>query len=228
MTQTLIVLAHPKPSSFNHAWADATAKALIANGHQVVTSDLYAMGFNPVLADPDTPVTDDVASEIARIRQADRIVFHFPLWWFAPPAILKGWFDRVLAHPELHSSKRRFDTGICKGKKALFCVTTGCTEAESAHDGKEGDVVMLLWPAAYTLRYCGFTVLNPITVHDVHPNGETALRTRLDTVLKSQKNVIETFDDLPEIAFNPDTDFTTEGHLKPDRPSHSPFIRHQP
>lgn len=230
MTRTHIVLAHPDTGSFTHAWAEATRQAALDQGHDVTLTDLCASGFDPVLRDTDTPVTPDIAGEIERIRQADRIVFHFPLWWFAPPAIVKGWFDRVLTHPELHSSKRRFDTGPCRGKKALFCVTTGSTDAESAPDGKEGDVAMLLWPAAYALRYCGFTILKPVAVHDVHAarDGEENPKSRLAGVLRAQTDLIARFDDLPEIRFNADTDFDENGTLKPDRPSHSYFIRHTP
>ena len=230
MTHTHIVLAHPDTGSFTHAWAEATRQAAQSHNHDVTLSDLCAMGFDPVLRDTDTPVTPDIAGEIERILQADRILFHFPLWWFALPAILKGWFDRVLTHPELHSSKRRFDTGPCRGKKALFCVTTGSTGAESAPNGKEGDVAMLLWPAAYALRYCGFTILQPVAVHDVHATreGESDNTSRLAEVLNAQADLIARFVDLPEIPFNADSDFDEHGTLRPDRPSHSFFIRHIP
>ncbi len=251
MATTLIVLAHPEPGSFNGAWAEATRTACEAVGDTVLISDLCAMGFDAVESarhypgwsggfDPlkaqeaaseagSLPV--DVAAEVAKLRAADRVVFHFPLWWFAPPAVLKGWFDRVLVHGALHGVEARFDAGLCRGKTALFCVTTGATEAESAFDGKEGDVQMLLWPVAYTLRYLGFSVLVPRVVHGVHGYfegvEEEALRRRLRGVLEAQKDVIARFDDLPRMQFNADDDFDTEGRLKPGRPSYSPFIRHE-
>lgn len=224
MTCTLIILAHPDPKSFNHAWAKATADAEKSLGHQVITSDLYAMGFDPLLQDTATPKDDIIKEEVDKIHRADRIIFHFPIWWFAPPAILKGWFDRALVHPDLHTIERRFDTGICKTKKALFCATTGAPQSECGPDGKEGDLSMHLWPAAYALRYCGFTVLEPVTVHDVVPRDDTPQR--LAKVLADQQNLSQQFDDLAEITFNPDTDFDDAGHLKPEAPSHSAFIRH--
>ena len=82
--------------------------------------------------------------------------------------ILKGWFDRVLAHGLEHDTDRRFDRGRYRGRKALFCVTTGSKATESAYNGREGDVQMLLWPTAMTLRYLGFTVLVPEIIHGVH------------------------------------------------------------
>lgn len=253
MTTTLIVFAHPDRRSFNGAWAEATARACEAAGDTVLWSDLVGMGFDPVEAARHYPqqrqddsfdalkaqeaaseageLPADVVTEIDKLRRADRVIFHFPLWWFAPPAVLKGWFDRVLAHGALHSVERRFDRGDFHGRTALFCVTTGSNAAESAHNGREGDVEMLLWPAAYTLRYLGFTVLAPEIVHGVHgyhrAERQTALEARLKAVLEAQAALIAGLDDRPRMAFNADDDFDAEGRLKPDRPSHTPFIRHE-
>lgn len=253
MTTTLIVLAHPEPASFNGAWADATQAACTALGHTVLRSDLVEMGFDPVeqarcypigLADgPFDPLKaqetaaahgtlpPDVTSEIDKLTRADIVVFHFPIWWFAPPAILKGWFDRVLAHGALHTVDRRFDTGQLTGKKALFCVTTGSVEAESAFNGKEGDIQMLLWPAAYTLRYLGMTVLEPEILHGVHGyhkgDKRRSLQNRLTQALDHHHDVMAGLEKRPPILFNSDADFDENGRLLPDRPSFSAFIRHQ-
>jgi len=252
---TLVVLAHPEQRSFNGSWAQASVKACEALSHTVLLSDLVATGFDPVekkshyklLVDdqPDAPfdplefqdraakenaVPMEVYKEIEKIRAADRIIFHFPLWWFGPPAILKGWFDRCLLHGALHSSTQRFDTGMCRDKKALFCVTTGSSAAESSAAGKEGDARMLLWPLAYALRYLGFTVLQPCLIHGVHGFHDSGSKLKLEAKLKSglieQKQIMAGFDDLPEINFNPDTDFDESGVLKADAQSYSWFIRH--
>ena len=249
---SLIILAHPEPRSFNGAWAAESRRQSIAIGHDVLFSGLCAMGFDPVegprhYRHPPTPfdplkaqetagashqLPGDVAAEIAKIACADRLIFHFPIWWFGPPAVLKGWCDRVLAHGTLHSVAERFDTGLCRDKKALFCVTTGGDAAETAYNGKEGDVCMLLWPLAYTLRYLGMTVLQPRLIHGVHGyfdgNVEAELNQRLKGSLATHAKTIASFDELPEIVFNPDSDFDAGGKLKPDARSHSHFIRHNP
>ena len=250
MGTTLVVLAHPERRSFCGAWAEASAAAAEACGDHVLWSDLYAQGFDPaegpghygasphrfdpLKAQEDAAaagrIPTDVAAEVEKLRAADRIVFHFPLWWFAPPAMLKGWFERVLLHGRMHDVDNRFDTGRFRGRKALFCVTTGANAAESGPDGKEGDTRLHLWPAAYTLRYLGFDVLEPVLVHGVHGyhRGDRleALKARLRATLSAQAGLLEGFDTLRLMRFNADSDFENEGRLKPGAPSHSPFIRH--
>ena len=112
--------------------------------------------------------------------------------------MLKGWFDRVLVHGALHSSEARFDRGLCVGKKALFCVTAGSSEFESSASGKEGDIRLLLWPLAYGLRYLGFTVLEPETVHGVHGfhtgAAQNELAEQLQGVLRAQQGLIDSVD----------------------------------
>ena len=244
MSTTLVVLAHPEARSFTGAWAEASIAGARAAGHRVLVSDLYALGFqaaegmgmrgaplpyDPLKAQESQAMPADVAAEVAKIEAADRIVFHFPLWWFGPPAILKGWFDRCLVHGVIHDVDNRFDTGRLRGKRALFCVTTGARAAESGPDGKEGDTRLLLWPHAYTLRYCGMDVAQPLLVHGVHGYHEGAAKAALDArlagVLADQAGVIAALDERALMAFNADSDFDAEGRLRADAPSHSPFIR---
>lgn len=254
MTTTLIVLAHPAQTSFNAAWARATEAACQAEGDEVLWSDLYQLGFDPaeraahyaeeIVTEPyDVLKTQEAASktgnlpsviteEVEKLRLADRIVLHFPVWWFAPPAILKGWCERVLANGGLHDTSNRFDTGHFRNKPVLFCVTTGSKASESAHNGKEGDIQMLLWPLAYTLRYLGFDVLVPRIVHGVHGYHKGAakedLETRLQNEIEGHRETIARFATLPKISFNADSEFDRAGTLSPGAPSHSHFIRHDP
>jgi putative NADPH-quinone reductase len=100
----LLVTAHPLPDSLCAHLAGRAEAALRAAGHEVTREDLYASGFNPVLSAEErrayyAPVYDAarVAGEVARLTQADALVLVFPTWWFAFPAMLKGWFDRVWA-----------------------------------------------------------------------------------------------------------------------------------
>ena len=135
----------------------------------------------------------------------------------------------VLAHGRTHDVDNRFDSGRFRGRKALFCVTTGASAAESGPDGKEGDTRLHLWPSAYTLRYLGFDVLDPVLVHGVHGYHRDArkakLEERLKAALAAAPELLSRFDERPVMKFNADTDFDDDGRLKPEAPSYSPFIR---
>ena len=118
-----LILAHPEPRSFNGALFQHARKLLSAAGHEIRTSELYTMNFNPVsgrhnftsVKDPDyfkpqieeTFATEisgfapDVEQELQKLEWCDLMVWQFPLWWFGLPAILKGWADRVLARGAL-------------------------------------------------------------------------------------------------------------------------------
>jgi len=95
----LVIVAHPNVKSFNRAIADVVAKALRRNGHNVMFHDLYEEGFNPVLPGDEIPKEAQLKTNIevycAEAVAADGFVIIHPNWWGQPPAILKGWVDRV-------------------------------------------------------------------------------------------------------------------------------------
>ena len=95
-----VILAHPNERSFNHAIAEMAAATLRTEGHSVTVHDLYTENFDPLL--PPLEIARDaalpplVAEHCMEIAAADGIVIVHPNWWGMPPAILKGWIDRVL------------------------------------------------------------------------------------------------------------------------------------
>ncbi len=95
-----IILAHPNSQSFNHAIAQTAISELQQNGHQVSFHDLYAERFDPVLPTGEFPKGASVPADVERhcqeISRADGILIVHPNWWGQPPAILKGWIDRVI------------------------------------------------------------------------------------------------------------------------------------
>jgi putative NADPH-quinone reductase len=99
----LVIYAHPVETSFHAAMHARAVAALRGAGHEVDDCDLYAEGFNPVLSRQerlnyhDTGINQlPVKGYVERLQRADALVFCFPVWCFGLPAILKGWFDRVL------------------------------------------------------------------------------------------------------------------------------------
>lgn len=98
-----LVLAHPVADSLNAGLAARVEQTLLAAGASLDRLDLYAEGFDPRLGADErarytaagTAPGEDIGALQARLGAADLLVLVFPTWWSAPPAILKGWFDRV-------------------------------------------------------------------------------------------------------------------------------------
>lgn len=190
----LWVHAHPRQQSLGGHLFRSGTEALSAT-HDVTTSDLYAQGFDPVLGERDlgdlagTPgnvaeqvgeafvrgqLPDDVRAEQAKVAAAELLVIQFPLWWYGPPAILKGWFDRVLTagfaygdmDPELGVPRRYGDGGLA-GRRALVVVTAGEDARTIGPRGVSGDIDSLLFPLTHgTLWYTGVEALDLHVIHD--------------------------------------------------------------
>ncbi len=180
----LIVLAHPEQQSFNAALFRTAVATLSAAGHEVKTSDLYAMRFDPVSGrqnflgakDPDYfkqqaeelyatetfGFAEDVENEIQKLEWCELMIWQFPLWWFGLPAILKGWVDRVFAMGRTYGGDKIFGNGVFKGRRALLSLTTGGPAASYAKGGFQGDIHAILRPIQRgMLQFVGFDVLAP-------------------------------------------------------------------
>ncbi|MGH3412356.1 MAG: NAD(P)H-dependent oxidoreductase [Marmoricola sp.] len=192
--KVLWVLAHPDPRSLSGTIRDAGVRLLRAHGHEVVESDLYAMGWNPVvdhadfghdpgdrldiLAESERALRSDTMSADIRAEQdklcwADTLVLQFPLWWFGPPAILKGWFDRLFVQgyaqgvldPATGRARRYGDGGLA-GRRALVITTVGANAATTGPRGIHGDITEVLFPVLHgTLWYTGMAVVPPLVVN---------------------------------------------------------------
>lgn len=246
-----IVCAHPEPRSYNAHLAATARAALEAQGWSVTISDLYAMGFDPCerhahYAEPlDVARFDaqseqrhasqrqhlppEVAAEIVRLDAADLLILQYPMWWHLPPAMLKGWLDRVLVYGEVYTSKKRFEHGRFVGKRAMLSVTVGTSAATYAHDGRSGDIELLLWPVNFSLAYVGFTVLQPFVAYGVEAglrySDPATVEARLAGVARDWAARLARLDAIAAIPFNAMAHWGEDGHIRPDAPVHSPFIR---
>lgn len=186
--------AHPEARSLNGALRRAGVDHLRQAGHAVVESDLYAMDWDPVLrrrdggaeapADGEPPrfhvsrdtrrahsageQPRDVMEEQAKLQTADALVVQFPLWWYGMPAILKGWFDRVLVSGFAFGTdpatgrRLRFEQGPFTGKRALVVTTLGDRPRAIGPRGKSGEITELLFGLLHgTFAYTGMGVLSP-------------------------------------------------------------------
>jgi putative NADPH-quinone reductase len=179
----LIVLAHPEPKSFNYAMCQMAIKTLKENGHEVKVTDLYSMNFNPVydrsnfttIKNPnflklqieeiyaavmDNSYAQETKIEQEKVEWCDLMIWQFPLWRFAPPAILKGWTDRIFTSGRFFKDGGYYESGTMKGKKALLSVTTGSPIETYTKDGFHGDMLGILRPINRGVLECvGFSVL---------------------------------------------------------------------
>ncbi|XP_042587181.1 NAD(P)H dehydrogenase [quinone] 1-like isoform X2 [Cyprinus carpio] len=181
----LIVYAHQSAGSFNAAVKDAAVDALKKQGCNVLVSDLYEMKFkatatkedingaakNPehfcygnetMLAWQEGRLASDIVDEHKKLKEADLVIFQFPMYWFSVPAIMKGWMDRVLTLGFAYTLEKRYSEGVFRDKKAMLSFTTGSHETMFSSNGINGDMNVTLWPIQNgVLNYCGFQVLAP-------------------------------------------------------------------
>lgn len=213
----LIVYAHHEPRSFNAAMKDRAAAVLAAHGWLVEVSDLYGERFAPAAGQADfTQATDspcfgyvheqrhatasrgysaDILREQDRIARADLLIVQFPLWWYAPPAIVKGWADRVLTHGFAYADDAMFDNGLLRGKHAMLAITTGGTREElDADAGITGSMEDILRPfSGGVLRFVGMDVAPPFVAFAPASQSADERSRTLDAYAAQLERVLGTF-----------------------------------
>lgn len=161
-----VILAHPDRRSFNHAIARAAVAALRKNGHRVSFHDLDAERFDPVLPAPEIPEKGRVPAGVRRhareIAAAHGIIMVHPNWWGQPPAVLKGWVDRVLrpgvAYRFLEGDQGEgVPVGLLKARAAIVFNTSNTPPGREAR--VFGDPLQLLW------KNCIFDLCGVKTFH---------------------------------------------------------------
>lgn len=159
----LVVLAHPDSGSFNHAIADSVVTTLRTTDHTVIFHDLYREKFDPILTTHEIPKNALLSSVIKKhcteAVSADGIIIVHPNWWGQPPAILKGWVDRIF-RPGVAYEFKEGDSGegvpigLLKAKTALV-FTTSNTSPERERE-VFGDPLETLWKNCI-FGLCGIT-----------------------------------------------------------------------
>jgi len=115
----LVVSCHPVPESFGAALRDKVVESALAAGHAVDLMDLYAEEFQPVMTAQERRDYHEaglnaapVRAYVDRLADCDGVIFVFPTWWMGPPAMLKGWLERVLLpHEAFAMADRPADMG---------------------------------------------------------------------------------------------------------------------
>ncbi|GHT25855.1 NAD(P)H dehydrogenase (quinone) [Planctomycetales bacterium] len=106
--QILLIVAQNKKSCFNHGITERAAAVLKELGHTVFIHDLYAEHFDPVLplgedSLPENDLPQVIQDYLAEVRSADGLIFVHPNWWGSPPAVLRGWVERVFRQGSVYN-----------------------------------------------------------------------------------------------------------------------------
>ena len=186
--KVFVVYWHPEQQSFNAAMFRTACEMLAEAGHEVKTSDLHEMHFDPVssrnnfrsVKDPDylklqleemhatgiKGFSAEIEAEMEKLEWCELMIWQFPLWWFGLPAVLKGWVDRVFAMGRVYGGGRIYETGVFRGKRALLSLTTGGPEEAYRKGAFNGDITAILRPIHRgMLQFVGFDILAPQIVY---------------------------------------------------------------
>lgn len=152
------IIGHQNPGSYCHAIIAAAIEELKASGHEVVYHDLYAEKFDPILPHDEIPrdaTLDPVIAQHCReLAAADGYLVVHPNWWAMPPAIMKGWLDRVWRQGVVY----RFGPGgietLLTGRRAVVFTTSNTPREDELR--LYGDPLDNLWKAC-VFGMCGVT-----------------------------------------------------------------------
>lgn len=155
--KVLVVIGHQSPGSFCHAIAQTAIDALRAGAHEVIYHDLYQERFDPILPPPEVPKDGKLDPVIQKhcdeVRATDGFLIVHPNWWGQPPAILKGWLDRVIRQGVAYEfGPGGAVIGHFQGKKAVVFTTSNTPrdiEVSVFHDPLEN-----LWKTV-VFGFCG-------------------------------------------------------------------------
>ena len=182
-----IIIAHPKLESFTASVAQAYARACDAKGHALTVRDLYRMGFDPCLKPSELPFEpsfrpgSDVAAERTILQDCDVFAFFYPLWLNAPPAILKGYLERVFGYGFAYGAGGRSYNPLLAGRKLISFSSSGAPLDWLEQTGSLGAVRTLF--DQYFAKLCGMTVLDHVHVGNVTPGASAYfVQARLEDV----------------------------------------------
>ncbi|AKV55128.1 NAD(P)H dehydrogenase (quinone) [Bifidobacterium actinocoloniiforme DSM 22766] len=199
--KAVAITANPEPRSLTEAMGNAFLDGAAEAGADTDLIDLYAEGFNPVYSMEDRlhyldqgPLPADVAAMQNRIADADVLAFVFPIYWFSLPALMKGFFDRVLCRRFAYHADGT--PGALAGKKVRLIMLCGGEEARFRSDGVDAAIDTQL--VQRTLNgYCGVddiekVYIDRLTSGDDDPQVREEIKHRLIRVtLMGRKLAVE-------------------------------------
>ncbi|MES2721589.1 MAG: NAD(P)H-dependent oxidoreductase [Pseudomonadota bacterium] len=192
-----IIVAHPNPGSLTRAAAGAYAEAAEALGHQTVVRDLYQLGFDPCLKAEEIPgpagyvFGADVLEERRLLADAEVFAFVYPLWFNAPPAMLKGYVDRVFSMGFGYAPVPGGTEPLLEGKKLISFSFSGAPESWVRESGALPALMTVF--DLHLAAVCGLQMLDHKHIGGIVPGitGEAVA----DVLAEVRQAVAQTFAD---------------------------------
>lgn len=176
-----VILCHPDPHSFSHGVANAYSDAVRAAGQQVALRDLYALNFDPVLRANERPTlinpirSRDVTAELDIISGSHVFVLIYPIWFGTPPAMMKGYIERVLGSevsPE--AAQHQISSNLLGGKRLLSFTTSAATNIWLSEQGQEQGLRSVL--DQYLVHAFGYGFSGAQALRSHHTGTQPSLR----------------------------------------------------
>ena len=169
-----VIVAHPRPKSLSSEIAHAYERAAAALDQETLIRDLYRIGFDPCLKAEETPgqhgyaMHADVLRERELLAGADVFAFVYPLWFNAPPAMMKGYVDRVFSMGFGYAPDPRGGTAaLLDGKKLISFTTSGAPDAWVKETGAVDGLTTAF--DRHVAAVCGMTVVDHVNFGGVVP-----------------------------------------------------------
>lgn len=168
-----VVVAHPNPQSLTCAIGRTYAEALRELGHETIERDLYGIGFDPCLKASEVPgptgarFGDDIVAERKALADCEVFAFVYPLWFNAPPAILKGYVDRVFSMGFGYEPTPHGADPLLIGRKLISFTTSGAPEAWVRDTGAMNALRALF--DAHLAAVCGLTIADHVHTGGIVP-----------------------------------------------------------
>jgi NAD(P)H dehydrogenase (quinone) len=193
MMKHVVILAHPGHSSFNASVAKAYCEAVAAVGHEVKLRDLYAMDFDPRLRESELPFgadfqpAEDVKLERAIIAGADVYALIYPLWLNTPPAILKGYLERVFGFGFAYGKDGHGSSPLLTGGKLISFSSSGAP-LYWLKDSGAFDAIQVLFDKHFA-SMCGLALVDHVHFGGIVPGIRADAVARM---LESVKQLVAT------------------------------------
>ncbi len=161
--KTLVIYAHPNIEGHCSFILKNVEKELKQRKQKYEVVDLYKIKFNPVLHEDELLTSEkrkkytEVETLQTKIKDADKLIFIYPIWWNSPPAIMRGFIDRIFSARFGFRYEKKWHgiatpVGLLKGKEAAVFHTSGApTFIFKTIMGGRGSKIFV----NDSLRFCG-------------------------------------------------------------------------